>query len=86
MKPACWNLTTSIVTMRLYERASEPVDRGVSNCIRFKTRSGSAQTHEIGIKLLRVKQNVSMSLTNLLAETGLPSPASPSIKYHMSSP
>lgn len=51
-----------------------------SNTHRFR------KTHEIGIKLLRVKQNVSMSLTNLLAETGLPSPASPSIKYHMSSP
>lgn len=86
MNPACWNLTTSIVTMRLYEREPAGISGSASASESTRSDSGSGETYEIGIKLLRVKQNVSMSLTNLLAETGLPSPASPSIKYHMSSP
>lgn len=50
------------------------------------THTNPAMTHEIGIKLLNVKQNVSMSLMNLPAETGLPSPPSPSKRYHISLP
>lgn len=74
MKAACWNLTTSIVTMSL---------RGRRGSARHESES-KGKTDEMGMRLLSVRIKVRTSLTNLPAPDWLLS--SSRRRYHMSSP